>query len=292
MLCNTLLPTLTIHYRVSWQRVFIEYCNLQYVCFISENPSAYIRRFNNDAIGAFSYVLDKLTNLLSSEFGNLKPKFESICKEFPQDFTSKMIAAKSSNELVKVLNLQEYCNWFNIRILKRIVNFAENPTATKWMDAYEKYLYQKKISDVLPCFKSTHFYNPDHFTSVYVYINKNFDSLIVKDIIKYCEFLESEIKIPAGGLYATDVTSNCLIISCASPVYCLQHMYEMAKKVRFKFRKYHIQYIQIGFFPKAFTTHIPVNKEFLSDITFTMLNCKFYNQVRYTYIIHAFVLYR
>jgi len=221
--------------------------------------------------------MDKLTDLFSSEFGNLRRKFESICSEIPHEFASKMIAAENSNDFVKVLKLQAYCNWLNIRILKRIVIFAENLTATKLMDAYEEYLYPKRIVDVLPCFKAKYFYDPNHFSSVKVYINEKFASLIVEEVIKYCEWLESEIKIPIQSLSVTEVTGNCLIISCASPIYCLQHMYEMAKKNSFKFRKYHIQYLQIGFFPKVFTTLIPVTEEVLSEITSCILDRKFYS---------------
>ena len=243
--------------------------------FVSENPSTYIKRFNNDAIGAFAYVLDKLTELLCSEFQNLKRKFESICMEVPHEFASKMIAVEDSNDFVKVLNLQAYCNWFNIRILKRIVIFAENPIATKLMDAYEEYLYPKRILDVLPCFKSRHFYDPHHFSSVEIYINKNFESLIVKDVIKHCEYLESEMKSPIQSLAVKDATGNCSIITCATPYYCLQHMYEMVKNLSFKLRKFQIQYIQVGFFPKVFSTHITMSKEHLSDIALNLLNGKY-----------------
>ena len=242
-----------------------------------DNPSTNINRFNGDAIGAFAYVMYYLTELLCVDFGNLKQKFESICQKVPQEFASKLKATKNSSDFAEVLSLQAYCNWFNIRILKRIVIFAENSTATQLMDAYEKYLYHKKIEDVISCFKSAYFCNPNHFSYVKIYISANFKSLVVKDVIKYCEYLESEIMVPVQSLSVIDVTSNCLIISCSSPIYCLQHMYEMAKKVHFKFRRYHIQYLQIGFSPKVFTTNIAVNKESLSDLTSTMMNCKFHN---------------
>jgi len=244
--------------------------------YIAENFLTYIEKFDDDTVGAFAFVIKKLKELLGDvNFDKLKDMYELICTDLPHGFVAKIKAANTSKDLLKVLELPEYCNWLNIRVLKRIVMLTEDPIATSLIDAYEQYLYSKKISEVQHNIKLVYFYNPNHFSQVEVYINKSSSVLIVRDVVKLCHDLEGEIKVSQDSFSMTGVVDNCIIITCAIPVYSLQHVYEMAKKVSYKFRKYHIRYLKIGFFPKVFTFQM-TEKEVLSDVTKTIMNCKLF----------------
>ena len=177
------------------------------------------------------------------------------------------------DDITKTLKNPAYCNWLDVRLLKRIANLAEISEAKKLIETYEECLYSKKVLDVTPYFKQIYF-NPKHVTLVETKISKNVDNMVVLDVINYCRQLESDMNISPGSVTATDCARGCLTIKCIVPLRCLLHMRWMAKKIFFKFRQYHIHYLQIGGFPKVFAWNVHASKASLSMFTSTAPKCK------------------
>ena len=182
-------------------------------------------------------------------------KFKQICAlrgaDCPQDFRKQMQEARTLDDILEILEKPNYCNWLNIRLLKRIVRLTEIPEAQRLLDAYEKCLYSKKVSEVRPYFRSIYF-DPKHLSKVEAKINKHAEMLVVSDVIRFCEMLESDLKFPEGSVIATDCDSGCFKLTCIIPVQCASHAYRMARKNIYKFRKFHIQYLQIEPFQKIY----------------------------------------
>ena len=221
----------------------------------------YTERFthDSDAVGAFVYLFNKLAAIFDEvEF----KKFRRICTlrgaDCPQDFRKQMQAAETLDDILDTLEKPNYCNWLNIRLLKRIVKLIEIPEAQSLLDAYEKCLYSKKVSEVRPYFKSIYF-DPKYFTVVKAKVNKHADDLFVSDVIQFCETLESDFSFPE--VIATDCDSGCFKIIFIIPVQCASHAYKMARENLYKFRKFHIQYIEIESYQKLFAMSYCISKE-------------------------------
>ena len=214
---------------------------------------SYYERFkdDSDAVGAFAYLLNKLATLFDEmEFNELK----RICilrgTDCPEDFREQIRQAETLDDILEILERPNYCNWLNIRLLRRIVKLTEIPEAKILLDAYEKVLYSKKVSEVQPYFKSIYF-NPKHYSVVKAKINKHAELLIVSDVVKFCQMLESDIiQISEGSVMATDCDRGCFKFTCIIPVHCASHAYKMASKNLFKLRKFHIQYLEIESYQK------------------------------------------
>ena len=182
----------------------------------------------------------------------------------PTEFKQQIKAAVELDDLLDVLDNPLYCNWLNIRVLKRIVKAIDIQEAKCLIQAYEKCVYSRKVSDVEKYFRSDYF-KRSHVSLVNAKIVKSFENLIVDDIIKYCEKLESNMGVYAGSVTATECQPGCLQITCVIPIHYALHAYETAKTKVLRFRQFHIQYIEIEPFPKVYTLNFSVNLDKLTS---------------------------
>ena len=239
----------------------------------SDRTSSYTEKFQNskDAEEAFSYLFYKVTEL----FDEMEFRIcNSVVAAYPEKFVKKVKNAKNSDDIFNALNNPAFCNWLNIRPLKRIANIAEISEAQNIIRAYEECIYSKKVLDLKPFFKAN-FFKPGHFAKVETKVNKNAKAIIVSDVIGYCENLEGDLNLPEGTVNAADCTDGCLTIKLSIPVYCLYHAFTMANKLHLKFRQYHIQYLQVESYPKVFSTQLINSKELLSELFSSAAKCKF-----------------
>ena len=234
------------------------HCNIvtfEYVAIIDDHDhDSYTERFklDNDAVGAYTYLFNKLAALFDKmEF----KKFKRICTlrgaDCPQDFRKQMQGAETLDDILDILEKPNYCNWLNIRLLKRIVRLTEISEAQSLLDAYEECLYSKKVSEVRQYFRRIYF-DPKYFSKIEAKINKHGEMLVVSDVIRFCEMLESDLKFPEGSIVAVDCDSGCFKFMCVIPVQCASHAYRIARENLYKFRKFHIQYLEIEPFQKLY----------------------------------------
>ena len=182
----------------------------------------------------------------------------------PNEFKQQIKAAVELDDLLDVLDNPMYCNWLNIRVLKRIVRTIDIPEAEHLIQAYEKCVYSRKVSDVEMYFRSDYF-KQSHVSLVNAKMTESSESLIVADIIKYCHRLESNMGVSAGSVTAIKCQHGCLLITCVIPIHCALHAYETAKTNFIQFRQFHIQSIEIKPFPKVYSLNISVNLDELTS---------------------------
>ena len=176
----------------------------------------------------------------------------------PSEFKQQVKAAVELDDLLDALDNPMYCNWLNIRLLKRIVGTINIPAAENLLQAYERCVFSRNVSEVITYFDKRCF-NPSHVSLINAKIVTSFKSLTVADIIKYCERLESNMGVYAGSVTATECHPGCLQITCVIPLHCALHAYEMAKTNFLKLRQFHIQYIEIESFPKVFALRFSID---------------------------------
>ena len=158
------------------------------------HPDAYTEKFeDDDVVGAFAYLFYKLRILFGEvNFTQLKSACIQRGTLLPSEFKQQVKAAVELDDLLDALDNPMYCNWLNIRVLKRIVKTIDIQEAKHLIEIYEKCVYSRKVSDVEMYFHSDYF-KQSHVSLVNAKIVKSFESLTVGDIIKFCEKLESNM---------------------------------------------------------------------------------------------------
>lgn len=168
----------------------------------TDTPDAYADEFENeDVVGAFASLFYKLGSL----FGKVNfTKLKTACIQrgalLPSELKQQIKAAVELDDLLDVLDNPVYCNWLNIRMLKRIVKRIDNQEAKHLIRAYEKSVYSRKVSDVEMYLHSDYF-KPSHMSLVLAKINESSKSLTVADIVEYCEKLDSNMGISGILIY-------------------------------------------------------------------------------------------
>ena len=220
----------------------------------------------NEPLGAFTYLLGALSVMFKQvDFNKIKQSCVLRGIGFSPAFRDKMKATTNTEEVLDVLDdFYIYCNWLNVRYLKIIVKNADMSEAEKLISSFEKHFYSKKVSEVkdnIHCGKS---FVHEHVHNITLKINTRGHELTVEELIKYCRGLES-MGLPEGSVTPTDSGQpGCLLLACAIPLHSCLHAYEKIQLNTLRFRKLHIQYINIESYPKIFSYPFnKITKEFL-----------------------------
>ena len=184
------------------------------------------------------------------DFSELK----KICKRDNRLSNELRDNVKNANDLEETFDLlsnSPFCTWLELRLLKRMAKVADISEATDMINTFEECVHNRKCSEVAEYF-AKQCINHDHLTLVEAKLNRNADNLIVADLIEYCHKLESICNIPSESGVLGGTEKGCLKICFVIPTYCYLHAYEMVKLDFWRLRTMHIQYLQIGTFPKIF----------------------------------------
>ena len=158
----------------------------------------------------FSYLFGKLADLFGEvNFTQLKKVCLQRGTRLPIEFKQQIKAANKLDDLLDALDNPMYCNWLNIRLLKRIVKSINIPEGNLLIHAYEECVYSRKVSEVMTYFDPKCF-KPSYVSLVNAKIVRSSTNLTVADIIKYCETLESNMGVYAGSVTATEYEPSLL----------------------------------------------------------------------------------
>ena len=226
-------------------------------------------------VSAFLYLLSKLEALWSeSDFTQL----QTVCKRdnrLSRELRSKLKNTTDLNETFDLLTDSPFCTWLELRILKRMANVADIPEATHMINTFEECVHSRKCADVISYFTEENI-NPYHLKKVIAKLNENFEHLVVADLIKYCRKLESVIQLPLESGIPVNIKEGCLEIHFVIPTHSYLDAYESVKRNFWKLRSLHIQYLQIGTYPKVYTTSLCTTTEAQSHLAklSSVNNCK------------------
>ena len=217
----------------------------------------YEERFSEDDVeDAFMYLLKMLEALWSGvDISELK----KVCIRdirLSKELKNNLKDAINLDETFDLLSDSPFCSWLEITILERMAKTAEVPEALQLIKTFKERVHRRKCSEIKWLHFNKHYINPDHLEHVYTKLNKNAESLMVADLINYCHKLESILGLSAGSNTPNNYHKGCLEICFDIPTYCCLHAYETARINFYKFRAIHIQYLQVGTFPKIYTTNL------------------------------------
>ena len=223
-------------------------------------------------------MLDRLEDLWNNvEFS----KFKNICerdRRLSDKLRKNLEPVNNLQKLFNVLSKSPFCNWLEIRILKCMAEVANIPEATRMLNIFEECIYNRKCSEVETHF-AKQFINPDHLALVIAKLNKSAEHIIVKDLIKYRQKLETVLQSPPESTILVGSNTGCLEVSMVFPCDSCILAYEVAKSCFFKLRSFNIQYLQIGTFPKVYAINVTKTAEaeaLLTELS-SYNNCKLSN---------------
>lgn len=226
-----------------------------FAALIAEKRFSSVELFEkSDVENAFLCLLNKL-----EEFWNKKSlkSFQNVCLRdvrLSPTIKKEVEAAPSLSEIFNILTATVYCNWMEIRILQRMADVTEDPSASNLIEAFQKTVYSKKFIEVAQYVVKHHFHE-DHVEKVKVKLNKHADRITVQGLVDYREKLEGIMQNPVCSTSCIDAKPGCLEISMVIPKYCYLHAFEMTKQSCNRLRQLHFQYVQIGSFPKIYAVN-------------------------------------
>ena len=155
-------------------------------------------------------MLNRLEELwVNVEFSKLRKTCRRD-RRLPYELRKVLESTTSLKELIDVLSDSPFCNWLEIRILKRMADIADVREATQLIKAFEKCVYRRKCSEVKEHFIKQ-FINPNHFEKVKAKLNKCEEHISVAELITYSRKLESIFKEPSGTCtLLSDNNKGCL----------------------------------------------------------------------------------
>jgi len=243
---------------------------------VAGNYEEKFSEYGDDVDGAFLHLLNKLEALWSEvDFNSLR----KICIRdirISESLRKSLHSECTLEETFDLLKRSPFLTWFEIRILKRMANEADVTEAKCLIKCYENYAFNKPCSAVQPYFYKAYI-NPDHLTEVTAKLNLNSEKIIVSDLIKYCLKLDGVAGVPPGSSTLLQYKEGCLEFSVVIPKEYSFHAYNKAKGILLKLRPLHIQYHQVGSYPKIFTVNLCNAKEddiLLDNLCSTAKQCK------------------
>ena len=230
---------------------------------------------DENVIAAFAYLFYQLGILFGKvDFARLK----SICifrgTSLPWELKQQIRAAQEVDDILDALDDPLYCNWLNVRILKRISRSCHNQPAVELIQTYENSVYSRKASDVKEYFSLC--FKENTVSLIEAEINSHHGNITVKQIIEFCEKIEKMMDIDVGTASVVSSDPGCLKITIVIPLYCSLHAFEMARKNFLKLRQFHIQYMEIESFPKVYALNYPDIRNSSGILSSSTPKCKLY----------------
>ena len=123
----------------------------------------------------------------------------------------KIAGTRNVAELFKVMcsceSLRPYWNWMNIRILEKLAGNCE--PAKHLIEKYKKDVCSRKVKDVLSEISSLE--TPIGYTEVWEKFDKDFNDLLVGDIVKRWSEIEKKLDVEENMLLKS-ITKGCVEI--------------------------------------------------------------------------------
>ena len=170
--------------------------------------------------------------------------------ELEKRLKKKIKAADSNSELLLVLRKSRCCNWLDTRLIEVLAYGSESSNAVELIKAYQKFLFPKKLADVLPKQLKHLETKAAYVEAVTTKTGKDPDLITVGEFIDYRWTIEDVIlDLGRGMLDIEHVDRGCLKIDYLMPVHYSFNAYKMALHNLHKFYTIDLIHIEVGDHP-------------------------------------------
>ena len=183
------------------------------------------------------------------------PKGIRLKSRLKKQILDKIAAATSSQDLINVLDDFPFCNWLDIRLVEALSKGSESKSASGLITAYEEFLSQKKLCDVLNEFETFQSAKIEAYVAeVHQRIVVDSNKMTVNDFInKMNAIVHIILGFVKPKLCVRHVRKGrCLEITYFMPEHCSYDMYKAALLNRHKFYSVNLVHIKIGDHPPIY----------------------------------------
>ena len=199
----------------------------------NNHPSILVKFSTSEIHTAFQTLTGRITDILAAK--NFK-KLRRACYQeiraptstLPESLVQELKPTKSLDDMLDVLALSPYWNWFDTRLLQALVNSSGSPEAEAMLEQFKQIYYARKVSEVLPCVIVGPLNDSITFTEKF---NKDPKELTLLDLLKHKHILEYEVmKVAENKVVLSAIKTGCVEIIWQVPIDLVYHIYTSVKK--------------------------------------------------------------
>ena len=155
-------------------------------------------------------------------------EIHTLGSTIPNSLMHKIQPTKSLNELLDVLALSPYWNWFDTRLLQALVSASGSPEAEEWLENFKATFYAKKVTEVIPYVTIKPF---KESTKIVEKFDKDPKDLTISELLEHKYKLEYEVlDIDEGELVLSCIKTGCVELTWQIPQELIYRAYTSMKR--------------------------------------------------------------
>ena len=146
----------------------------------------------------------------------------------PKDLVHELKPTKSLDDMLDVLALSPYWNWFDTRLLQALVSASGSPEAEAMLEQFKQIHYAHKVSEILPCV----IVRPIKDSVVFIEkFNKDPSELTLLDLLQHKHILEYEVMdVGESKIVLSCIRTGCIEMIWQIPLDLVYQAYTSVKK--------------------------------------------------------------
>ena len=229
-MCNILL----------YMQLYKLHAVVSYGCFVIEKDmDSYkaVVKFSKDASinAAYNKMTSNIAVILETKNVNFNilrraciQEIHALGSTIPKNLMHKIQPTKSLNELLDVLALSPYWNWFDTRLLQALVSASGSPEAEEWLENFKATFYAKKVTEVIPYVSIKPF---KESTKIVEKFDKDPKDLTISELLEHKYKLEYEVlDIDEGELVLSCIKTGCVELTWQIPQELIYRAYTSMKR--------------------------------------------------------------
>ena len=146
----------------------------------------------------------------------------------PKSLIEDIRPTNTLNDMLDVLALSPYWNWFDTRLLQALVSASGSPEAEMMLEQFKQIHYVHKVSEVLPCVIVRPIKDAITFTEKF---NKDPKEITLLDLLKHKQILEYEVmNIGENKTILYAIKTGCVELIWQVPLNLVHQAYTSIKK--------------------------------------------------------------
>ena len=135
-------------------------------------------------------------------------EIHTLGSTLPKSLVHKIQPTKSLDDMLDVLALSPYWNWFDTRLLQALVSASGSPEAEEWLETFKATFYAKKITEFIPYVSIKPF---KESIDIIEKFKKDPKELTVLELLQHKYKLEYEVlDIDEGELVLSCIKTGCV----------------------------------------------------------------------------------
>ena len=199
----------------------------------SNHPNAVVVVTPNEIHKAYHRLTGEITDILATkDFKKLRracyQEISAPTSTLPKGLVHELKPTKSVDDMLDVLALSPYWNWFDTRLLQALVSASGSPEAEAMLEQFKQIYYVRKVSEVLPCVIVRPIKDSISFIEKF---NKDPKELTLLDLLQHKHVLEYEVMdIGENKIVLSSIRTGCIEITWQIPLDQVYQAYASVKK--------------------------------------------------------------